>query len=888
MKSYIELFPIVDKRVSINSKISTSETKEIKEAASASSQLDSYQNDGNSEEKISSNNKSSEVLARAIHVQEEKLLEERSVISYCQDFQVPLRTKCKNAIYNFVTKRNIVTDVIFPIGITCLVVSDIIRYVQDNGTRFEASFLQVLTGTAFGNPVYGSSTLFNIKMGDTNYWLPLTAIMSASLVEHMVRTLPVPESISNSINQINSCAISIYNKIPSPIKVIGSISGWWHLLKFIYWKNNELLNYFKLKQNCMSNNQAYVYLSNLVDYACTVCGDWNFVYPLFTNSRQKCLDALLKQKLPPDEMQLKLDRLARNKGTISHIDLSKQSWLTLEYKVAKKLFEKLGELVTNRLEKFTYTLPNQIYETNNIQLFADLIKKINPKHIVIENQRIGSQHNQIFAAINQTNVETVTYRNNGIDTNLGINLVASLPTTAEGVVLGDNQINEGIYPNLVEYSRRTNTSRIDLSTNRLSSVAELIRNLYIRHPIDLNIANIPISTDDAKAIAEGLQQGKIRHLGIADCEIDNAKFEIISTGFGSEKLESIDLSDNPFDSEAVQVIDQWPPNLKKLILFNNKKLDEAGHIDMFKRLPKTIEHLAIGDQTLTKTAISSIIQLVRRTMLNILEIPNTGLDKEGMKELNDHWPQESYLMLLVISRNPYPQESFNKLVEQMKRKPVGLIAEDNLDINVMLALSNAGCNNMSKIALGGTKGDKQTAFRWISQLSNYSYKSINLNNMREWDDDLQNTFIQELITNPPNIDELSQEEMSSVTELRLKASKLTTPLEEFSAVNTNMNNSARATSNVLESKGIDADKFQIDNWNKLRWNKTDSGNSGYSLFFISGMYFLIFFMRLCINSYEKISNNEISFFSCCRRKHNMQNNAFSQDDPQSRSFYQQI
>lgn len=795
--------------------------------------------------------------------------------SYSQS-QIVIGSKCKNIFL----QSNVTTQILFPLGITGLLVKDIVTYYQDPSTRFAATLFDVITGTAFKNPFYGVSTLFSIKPLTTNYWLPLTTILGVSLTERVGRCLPIkiqtPECVSNRLMPLYSCVNNLNDRIHPKIKTvanvlgtIGSVNGWYHFFKFILNKNIIFLSYLIARNNCLNSQRDYVYLSHIVDYSCMLCGQWDFVNPIYANSNQYCLDALLDQQFEPEVMLPYLKRLAYpgNRAEVIDITLSNRQSL-LAQSQSEEIFETLAN-TTARVNRFTFSSQAREYTEGQVGVLGNFIEKTKPDDLTIKNQNFGSHTPLLFKAIGRATSKSVLLNNVGIDNGLGRPLFNNLSNSTESVSLPNNKLSNEVLVDVNRFLQRSETKSIALDANPITGIAPLFQNINGTRVDNVSLSKTKISSKDAKEIGQALPRHPIKTVKLSSCQIDDDKLVDIGEGFDSQEVEILDLSDNQFGDDAIYFIDKWPPNLRELNISNNPRLTAKGYYYLFQKLKETnIRMLILDHNKLPFETWGYLADFIRKTKLEDLSINSCGFTDQAIDAFcNGHPGDSKYLTTVSFNDNDCTEKGFKQMARLFNSSNVTNL-NGNCSLRMRIDILATYQREMrgrltTHLNAGGTKVDSITAGDAINLLPGSNTKYFDVHNTA-WDDPLTAKLITNLITNSPSMEDLSQEVLSDKTELTLfhsakPATNITTMNLEGSQVS---RNSTLALSRVLPFTNINHVKFSEDARIKSYPRILDSGNNGIICPAVSGIA-AFFAMGYCI---YKLGENIHGLFKRCRNK----------------------
>lgn len=435
------------------------------------------------------------------------------------------------------------------------------------------------------------------------------------------------------------------------------------------------------KKNCEAQGKLWLYMDQVADYVCSVCGDLPVFYKNIFNI-ENCIQNYLSQPRSVYQIINILQR-AYPSSQITELDLSYQSFFKEDNSLAQIL-----STVSNRMPllKSLYFgswdlhdfeidpgcfIENCSLSTNSIQAINQFLHNTTIAFLDLSHRQFNSKDTIIlFKDLQATNLSQLYLWDSPIGDEGVINLAENLPySTLEHLSLWRDNIGDDGICKLAQIMPFSNLTFLGLAQNNISDIG-----------LQCIIEKLPYSQLGVLTLEE---QNHIYDRGIL----------ALSHVLGVSKMTELSLYGNDIVAPSLNQLIQALPN-------------------------STINWLSFSSYNFTTEDIKNFALLLPKTQISTLAITHTPLGDEGLSYLASMLTTNSKLTRLQIEN---AQCGSKGLVELASSLPISSLKFLSLQSNY---LESGGEDGVEALALSLPISKLETLDLWNTTLSYYGIKKI--------------------------------------------------------------------------------------------------------------------------------------------------------------------
>lgn len=416
------------------------------------------------------------------------------------------------------------------------------------------------------------------------------------------------------------------------------------LLELILQKARGAYEYFKAQQTCHNENNVWQYQPQIADYACTVCGNFSFVYYRDANNVQACLDALLAQpqQQPSQFFFGNISYLLKHPG-ITRIDLTQQNWWNwfsgdfqnfLNYFINAPA--PIQSLMTFNLSTAAYN--TQWLDNTQLSMLVNFFRAIPTIQIDMHNIGIGFNGLKILMpGLTCPNVTTeyVDLSGNNLNDDGAITIADNLPQMPrlKQLLLSNNGITNFGLPPLGSALKNTVITLLDVSDNLFTDPGMLNFSSSLPYTFlqTLDISFNTLTVASMSTLGRGIAPSLIKTLRMAGCNLGADEITVLSPYIKTSRVQSLDVSYNPIGDTGVTVLFENLPNSAMMeVNLGNCQIGDMGITNMVTFIPYTqLQMLLLPANSFSTDGFARLTAVFSNSTLAYINVASNNLGDEG-------------------------------------------------------------------------------------------------------------------------------------------------------------------------------------------------------------------------------------------------------------------
>lgn len=692
----------------------------------------------------------------------------------------------------------------WPIAFAGLQIRDAIYYALYPQYRFRSDQVDLFLGKELSNflrnkglsanPFLWTSDLSVTKIGDNGYWW-LTVVVStayiASEVAQFIIFRPSPSSVRDRYQRPsggqrfkNFLCQSVYGLVKTY-----SIYSAIRLMEFLLTKTIELSQHQRAIDGCQHG--AYIYLSYLAHYVCTLCGDWsNAASVTKLTDADACFASLLSD---PNDVTARINRIYQRQHNLSRVNFSAVNWLDLPVMTQQQLLTGLTENPTGLFDSVDFSITSSFNQSAvNQTFFNDIIRfinRINITRFTFNGWQAGATLMPVlFALTNNLGLRQVTLQNQQLTADYLAPLWLSSLTANWNFL----DISRNAFTNFTSnFSHFSSLREVSVAENIL--INDALRQFLVGLqdlPVErLDASDAVFDEDSASIAASLLLQSQFRELDASNGFIDDNIFYALSTAFVNSSVESLDLSRNFLSDASFQQGVTWPLSLRSLALRQQFYVSPTGLISLFPTLNANLTAIDLSNNGFNADVALAFSQWLSQSSVQRVVLSQTGITDEILAILAEGFADISSLAYIDLSGNFITSNGAISLFQNLaNRTGITLtLARTQVADEAIFYLVDHNIT-FRALNLDNTAIDSHCVDSLIDLMANPQTESLSIANNEGFTDNDMRAIAQSLTTYPGSLDSIVNSRSYSDDLIYASAQSRTPQLKFLNIQNTHMQN----------------------------------------------------------------------------------------------------
>jgi Leucine Rich repeat len=443
--------------------------------------------------------------------------------------------------------------------------------------------------------------------------------------------------------------------------------------RYHYWrllgdKLTDVLDYHDRQAACEALDKQFFYAAWPDQAVCALCPDWDFVRLADSDGLQACVEGLLQQPLPPEDLARRLTRLQGHAG-LTRVDLSGYAWayawsageFAQVLEALQALLKASPEARLQRLDVSNGLRQTGVVSPLTLQALATFIEQAKPRELRMRDYRLGPTRWPIVlpALVNHTAQLDVSMSDIG-DAGV-LNMTALLPGSAlTGFIARDSGLSDSSAWALHDVWLDCVLTSLVVADNALT--AEGLTTLAVmfgRRPgVRLDVSGMLLSAPGARRFWPVVRH--VEQLIVRDCGLREAAVIGLGPWLVNSTLRVLDMAHNPLADGAIWALapDVLAAKVREWRLAHTW-LSSRGLAHLGERLPLAaylrvldVSGCALGDGS------ASFFAGALQSSLHTLRLNAVGLTPGGLAHLTDAFGRYRHTPLRALTLAGNAMDSF--------------------------------------------------------------------------------------------------------------------------------------------------------------------------------------------------------------------------------------
>lgn len=471
----------------------------------------------------------------------------------------------------------------------------------------------------------------------------------------------------------------------------------------------QVWHFFAEQAACLDEGKRWLFMDVTDQYACSFCGDWDFIYYRDQFNAQKCLAGLFAQVTNPQVLANYLNHFPKTQ--LAALDLSAQDFSVWSTAAWSNLLSSLSHVLIPPLHLLnlssTSSLPTVWLNTTIVDQLAAFIAQFQVQQLDLANQLMGATlFDQLLAHLPSHFFTMLNVSNNALG-DLGAQLLQNHSDCFRQLTalnLDDNAVTDEGVQYVATTFTNSSLSQFSLQNNAFSDVGmqalcTLMRSLLFLRQVDFS-GNLFTSLG-AQALGAVLPYTTLIALRLSGMNMDDMLLAELIGSINQTSVNTLDFSDNDLTGSGLLLLIQrlqhslvhtiWLANndlsthlnlsecLRKIAYTSIQFLDlsntglTAAHINATESLwaRTDIRYLNLAQNALTDSGALLLQQALHGWNLIALSLANTEITQQGALALIDALPFS--LRTLDLSHNFLSPQVLYRLVQNFLDSTLGII-----------------------------------------------------------------------------------------------------------------------------------------------------------------------------------------------------------------------
>jgi Ran GTPase-activating protein (RanGAP) involved in mRNA processing and transport len=544
------------------------------------------------------------------------------------------------------------------------------------------------------------------------------------------------------------------------------------ILEVAITKAYYLTLFYQEKNQCEQADKIFKYMSHLADYACTLCGDWPFVYGPDTFTSQGCANGLLADERDPQFILNNLDRILLDPD-LSELDLSKQSLTKWIYTDFKQLFEQLSESSLPYLKTLNMAASGSSpiwLQDGRVLYVANLFHRVNISRFIARGQQFGPDAEEfILQGFNHTFFDYIDLSETGLGLSEFMALREVIPTMPiRTLLLKNNVITDQYISYFKDILSNTTIQELDISNTQLTD-SGIIALSEIIPTSSLNVLDISqniFTYASMQSLGEALLAASLHTLYMSNCMLTDDAINILFPYIAKLELTTFDCSHNPItNTGGITIADYLAQTQLTELNLSYTALGNSALQKMIDVLPLSVlQKFVLSGLIFSPQMIEQLATVLSETELKSLFLSDCALSDEHIHAFIrglSHTPNIT-LAEINFNHNLITSESGASLLTTLSTTPLTHfdLSDNQLGPEIGEALNTAlSLSQLEEINLKNNRLDETSASFIAAALSKSRLTALHLGGNPIGDQGAV-AIAQQLITPKPRFLRLQDETMT--------------------------------------------------------------------------------------------------------------------------------
>jgi Leucine Rich repeat len=426
-------------------------------------------------------------------------------------------------------------------------------------------------------------------------------------------------------------------------------------------KLTHVLDYVNRQAACEALDKQFFYAAWPDQEVCALCPDWDFVRLADSDGLQACVEGLLQQPLPPEDLARRLTRLQGHAG-LMRVDLSGYGWAYAwspgEFAQVLEALQALLNASPDGLQRLDVSnrLRHQgLVAPAKLQALAVFIEQAKPREMGMRYYRLGQEGwaNLIPAFVNNdTTYLDVSFTDFG-DAGV-LNMTTVLPGSAlMQFTARDSRLSDGSARVLHRVWADSALASLDLAGNAFTSsgLAAFAAMFSQRPGTLLDVSGTRLSAQGARHFWPIVRH--VEQLVVQDCGLSEAAVASLGPWLANSTLQALDMTHNPLRDAAV--LDLTPHVMASMVRdwrLAYTLLSPLGFGELGAQLPLAV-HLQALDVSgcAVDDDLATFFAGVVQSGLHTLSLDNVGLTNRGLAHFTEALRRYRHTTLRALTLN---------------------------------------------------------------------------------------------------------------------------------------------------------------------------------------------------------------------------------------------